>query len=402
MTPSPSPSSSLLLPAPPQPSTPELLHAAYHLSISSAVSHLPPSSTLSVAITGQFLPPSWSHLQSLLARLYSLVASISNNATVDVRIILVDHVPKRDYAKSSGWKPDLTTTLPDLSTLVAAVAAALKRKSSAWSEILHPSSEAGYGLLQEFLSLAEDSYKTTFLHRQLVPVPGGIQLANASTQTIASDGSSGSTERYRTICLGGTFDHLHPGHKLLLHAAALLLSLPTPTDSPPAVFIIGISGDALLTKKQYASVLESWPVRAQAVLSFLSTILPSSSSSHPLEHTPSDGPIGDNEEIRVPFCDGRLLARCVNIPDPFGPTITEEAIDAIVVSGETRSGGAAINDKREQKGWKPLRVFEIDVLNVYEEEGRDPNDYSAKISSTEIRKRLAEMVQGNTGGGSSS
>jgi len=394
MTPSPPSSSSLLLlPAPPQSSSPELLHAAYHASISSVVSQLPPSSTLTVAITGKFLPPSWSHLQSLLARLYSLVASVSDNATIDVRLILVDHKPNRDYGQASGFRPDLTTAIPDLSSLVAAAAASFKRKSAMWSKIFHPSSEAGYGLRQDFLSLAENSYKLTFLHQQLVAVSGGIQLANTPTNTTSLQGSSEEDGRYGTICLGGTFDHLHPGHKLLLHAAVLLLSLPKSSDSPPAVFIIGISGDALLTKKQYASVLEPWPVRAQSVISFLSTILPSSSSSSVSEHTSLDGPIGDNEEIRVPFCDGRLLARCVNIPDPFGPTITEEAIDAIVVSGETRSGGAAINDKREQRGWKPLRVFEIDVLNVYDEEGRDPNDYSAKISSTEIRKRLAENTQ---------
>jgi hypothetical protein len=48
-----------------------------------------------------------------------------------------------------------------------------------------------------------------------------------------------------------------------------------------------------------------------------------------------------------------------------------------------------------------LRVFEIDVLNVYDEEGRDPNDYSAKISSTEIRKRLAENTQVSDAGASS-
>ena len=90
--------------------------------------------------------------------------------------------------------------------------------------------------------------------------------------------------------------------------------------------------------------------------------------------------------------------RCVNIPDPFGPTITEEDIGAIVLSGETRGGGAAINKKRTENGWKGLDVFEIDVLEPYKEgddDGdseweKDPEDFSAKISSTEIRKRRAE------------
>lgn len=295
-------------------------------------------------------------------------------------------MPGRDYTSQyTPYRADPSTTVPDLSGLAAV------GKHHPWDEILHPSSEQGYVILQEFLAVAEKTYRVTFLHKQLVPVPGGLTL---TTSTPPTQGLSTSNKRYKTVCLGGTFDHLHPGHKLLLHAATLLISLPSSTTSNPtgpSVFIIGISGDALLVNKKFASELEPWPLRAHAVLTFLSTIL---SSATPVSIPETIEPIGDNEEIQALFCQGRLLVRCVNIPDPFGPTISEEDVDAIVVSGETRGGGTAINDKRAGQGWKGLEVYEIDVLEPHREEddgtAKDPNDFSAKISSTEIRKRRAE------------
>ena len=43
--------------------------------------------------------------------------------------------------------------------------------------------------------------------------------------------------KYKGICLGGTFDHLHSGHKVLLSQAALLVSKR---------ILCGVTGDALL------------------------------------------------------------------------------------------------------------------------------------------------------------
>lgn len=399
MAPLPSSQSSylLLLPSPPQPSVPKAIHAAYHAPLSASISRISSSSssTLTVAIVASFRKSSWSSLQSLLARLYSLVAAVlPEDDTVDVRIVLVDHVAGRDYTSSSGYRPDSASSIPDLSILAG------QQSSQKWDEILHPGSEAGYLLLREFLAVAETEHRLTFQHKQLISVPGGLTLTTPSSD--ATDAQPEQT--YKTVCLGGTFDHLHPGHKLLLHAATLLLQLPPPSPSAsnenasPAVFIIGMSGDDLLKNKKFASELEPWPIRTSIVLSYLSTILPPS-------EVPSDiGPVPDDGEIKAYFFDGRLLVRCVNIPNLFGPTISEEDIDAIVLSGETRSGGGKINEKREEKGWKPLDVYEIDVLEPYkDEEGevtdgvKDPEDFSAKISSTEIRRRRAEAKGSGNG-----
>lgn len=410
MTPLPSRTASLLLlPAPPRPASLRSLHAAYHAPLSAAVARLSSSSTaiLTIAIVAPLRDSPWSSLQSLLAHLYSLVAAVlpqdeTGGETVDARIVLVDHVAGRDYAAtgpgSSTHRPDLTWSVPDLGALAG------WQPAQRWVEVLHSSSEAGYRLLMEFLGVAETAHRVTFAHKQLIPVPGGLTLTISPGPAEAAEETAG--KRYKTVCLGGTFDHLHPGHKLLLHTATLLLSLPQPlpssssssttaagTHPDPAVFIIGISGDALLTNKAFASELEPWPLRTALVLAYLSAILP----SHDI---PSDtGPVPDNEEVRAFFHGGRLLVRCVNIPDGFGPTVREEDIGAIVVSGETRGGGAKINEKRGEQGWASLDVYEIDVLEPWrEEEGegqlRNPEDFSAKISSTEIRRRRAEARTG--------
>ena len=39
----------------------------------------------------------------------------------------------------------------------------------------------------------------------------------------------------------------------------------------------------------------------------------------------------------------------VTLHDPFGPTITDEKLQCLVVSEETRSGGDKINEKRREK-----------------------------------------------------
>ncbi|CAK0805614.1 unnamed protein product, partial [Prorocentrum cordatum] len=67
------------------------------------------------------------------------------------------------------------------------------------------------------------------------------------------------------VVLGGTFDHLHAGHKVLLSVAAALAT---------ASLTVGVSGDPLLVGKQEAVVLEPWDERAAAVASFLARLRP--------------------------------------------------------------------------------------------------------------------------------
>ena len=57
---------------------------------------------------------------------------------------------------------------------------------------------------------------------------------------------------YKAICIGGTFDHMHNGHRILLTQAALVTR---------ERMLIGITSDTLLKGKKHASYLEDYDKR---------------------------------------------------------------------------------------------------------------------------------------------
>lgn len=67
-----------------------------------------------------------------------------------------------------------------------------------------------------------------------------------------------------------------------------------------------------------------------------------------------------------------------------------------MVSAETRKGGAAVNEKRREKGWKELEVWEVGILDAEPGDGEGQavrevtEGFEGKVSSTDIRRRLAE------------
>ncbi|EEH41645.1 pantetheine-phosphate adenylyltransferase family protein [Paracoccidioides lutzii Pb01] len=212
--------------------------------------------------------------------------------------------------------------------------------------------------------------------------------------------------RHYSVAVGGTFDHLHAGHKLLLTATALAVDAAPPRSSKPTqrTIIVGITGDELLVNKKYADFLESWDERWRGVWAFLESIIDfarplgdqatNTSAGNHIEHVNHPGPNGKYVRVRV---SPDLDIKFVRISDTFGPTITDEDISALVVSKETRSGGKAVNDEREKKGWSKLEIFEVDVLDIDDDErkGESGENFESKISSTEIRRRQMNLAKGN-------
>ncbi|KAK9475073.1 uncharacterized protein V1510DRAFT_409958 [Dipodascopsis tothii] len=153
----------------------------------------------------------------------------------------------------------------------------------------------------------------------------------------------GEDAEYDTVVVGGTFDHLHVGHKILLTMSGYLAR---------ERLIVGVTGQELLKNKKYAEYMESVAVRKEAVLDFVAYIYP---------HLPADA---------------------VEIHDIYGPTAAEPDLDALVISAETRKGARMVNEERARRGYAPLKVWEIGVVGG----GDAEHDFAGKLSSTDLRR----------------
>lgn len=312
-------------------------------------------------------------LQSLLGQMYTLLCffctqlsiDVDHGNDVDARIILIDNATDHQVC---GF---------DLQSL-----AVCKRP---WKHIYFINCPEGESLSSTFLQTRKAHDLKSVEDLDVQGLDAGADATNPE-QNVPGKKPARTDEfcPHYSVAVGGTFDHLHIGHKLLLTMTALVLE----TDHEKTrTLTIGITGDALLKNKRYVEVLQDWGGRQSSVRSFLLSILEPDPPSHPTSRT-IDQETGARF-VRDDLKSG-LVIHYAEIFDAFGPTITDEKISALVISGETRAGGKAINDRREEKGWRPLEVFEVDVLNAHNDKGSGSAEagFEDKISSTEIRRRL--------------
>ena len=158
---------------------------------------------------------------------------------------------------------------------------------------------------------------------------------------------------FGAICTGGTFDHIHSGHRLLLTQAALLTK---------DRLLIGVTGDELLKKKKYAEVLENFEKRAQSVREFLTRLM---------------GP-------------DKTVFDIFELNDPAGKAATDDTLDAIILTPEVAKGGDFINNARKENGLPELPLVFVDMIMF---EDSVDEKFSNKMSSSLIRKYLMEKKQ---------
>ena len=139
------------------------------------------------------------------------------------------------------------------------------------------------------------------------------------------------------VCVGGTFDHLHKGHKLLLEYAVK-------TAGAHGFVFIGLATGPLTASKRE---VESFQKRKEKIETFLK----------------------DQQETVEIQIEG--------IETIFGPTLTSD-FDAIIISPETRPTAEKINSEREKQGMRKMKIIQIPY--VLAKDGRP-------ISSTRIRQK---------------
>ena len=143
---------------------------------------------------------------------------------------------------------------------------------------------------------------------------------------------------FNKVCIGGTFDILHKGHKVLIDKAFSITS-------KNGLVTIGLTTDKYtVTKNKNAFPFD---IRKQKLIEYLKT------RGY------------ENYEI-------------IPIDDKYGPTLSED-FDAIVVSTETRKTAEEINRKRKQFGLKSLKIIEVPLLLAED---------NLPISSTRIKNGI--------------
>ncbi|KAI4179771.1 MAG: hypothetical protein L6R41_007645 [Letrouitia leprolyta] len=337
----------------------------------------------------------YSYMQNLLGQLYSLICLLCTEQSidveygndVDVRILL--------FQASSLDRPERHQEITDRSYEGPIVSLQrLAHCSRLWQGVYSIDDDNGESLLKLFLSLRESSPESNKERLTVERISTSLPHISSDQESVESYNDL-NRALHKSVAVGGTFDHLHVGHKLLLSMTALVLSQAEPPGNGQNRSItVGITGDKLLEKKKFRNYLQDWHQRQAAVQTFLEAFLVEEAPSHhdssvQIGHTELD----QQRVVSSSWLSG-LVIRYVEIFDAFGPTITEEKISALILSAETRTGGKAVNEKRAEKGWPMLDVFEVDVLDFSSKDASasEMDGFQNKISSTEIRRRLGERM----------
>ncbi|XP_022196494.1 bifunctional coenzyme A synthase [Nilaparvata lugens] len=159
-----------------------------------------------------------------------------------------------------------------------------------------------------------------------------------------------SLKVYNNVVLGGTFDRLHTGHKILLSEAVLHCQKK---------ITVGVTDSEMLKTKKLWELIEPTEVRIKNVREFLQEIEP------------------------------RLEYEVVSISDMYGPTKDDPTFEMIVVSAETVRGSAKVNEVRVQNGLNQLEVHSVPLLP---ENHKDDEIEEDKVSSGNNRLRLLGTI----------
>ena len=128
--------------------------------------------------------------------------------------------------------------------------------------------------------------------------------------------------QYKLTAIGGTFDHLHNGHKAILQKAFTV----------GEAVIIGVTTDEMMAGKPLSYISQPYSERFEELKHFL----------------------------RIKNYLKR--SSIVSINDIYGPAVENRALEAIIVSRETLANARKINRERRKKGLPALKIISIQTI----------------------------------------
>ncbi len=145
-------------------------------------------------------------------------------------------------------------------------------------------------------------------------------------------------KKYRTVAVGGTFDKFHKGHEKLIDKAFEIGEL----------VLIGLTDDKMLKSHTKHFPIASYSARKKSLIKYLK-----------------------NKDLKSAY-------QIIPLDSPFGVTLDDEEIEALVVSQETSSRAKEINTLRGELGLKPLILIIIEMVL---------SEDAVPISTTRIKRK---------------
>uniref|UniRef100_A0A8D8S0P4 Bifunctional coenzyme A synthase n=1 Tax=Cacopsylla melanoneura TaxID=428564 RepID=A0A8D8S0P4_9HEMI len=184
-----------------------------------------------------------------------------------------------------------------------------------------------------------ENYKTVYLDSS------NMNESSCDLSSVSSTCTGIPNTIYTHSVLGGTFDRLHAGHKILLSEAVLRSSRKV---------TVGVTDGPMLYTKKLFELIQPCEYRKQNVLEFLQDI------------------------------DSSLEYDVVSITDMYGPTKDDPNFENLIVSAETQGGGDKVNELRIANNLKPMDVVSVPLLPSEEKVDEVEED---KVSSSNLRMR---------------